>query len=198
MTSSSGSQVSTSTWKSRRAPVLPPLRRIAQATAAAALRNGEDPAVERPQRLGGGPRPRLEDFPAEMVEDRLQAGVVGQLVEVGEGALAEPGDREVFLGLSGLAEILDGPEAAQRRVEEGEEVSDEDVVEEEVPIAVRVPFPELVDEPLEGVEVLGADDRLGPEGQVARGRLGRSRAFGSFRRGTDAGRSLRGRHDGRV
>src|SRR5829696_7634272 len=72
--------------------------------------DGEDLPMERAERIVGRARPRtrLEDLPSEMIEDRLQAGVVGELVEVGEGALAELGDREEFLRLPGLAEVLDG------------------------------------------------------------------------------------------
>jgi hypothetical protein len=186
MTSSSGSQVSTSTWKSRRAPVLLPERRIAQTMAAAALR--KVPSTARIWRwsarrwLGGLARSRFEDLPSEMIEDRLQPGVVGQFVEVGEGALAELGDRELFLSLSGLAKILDRPEGAQRRIEEGEQIRDKDIVEEEVTIAVRVLFAKLVDEPFEGVNLFGPGDWLGPDRQIARGQDRRSRALGSLGR----------------
>ena len=130
-----------------------------------------------------------------MIEDRLQSGRVGQLVEVGEGAFAEFPDGEVFLSLSRLAEILHGPEGSQRGVEEGEEVGDKDVVEEEVAIAVGISLAELVDEPFEGTDVLGPDDLLGPDRQIAPGQLRRPREFGSFGRRSRGRVSLLGRHD---
>ncbi len=106
-----------------------------------------------------------------MIEDRLQSGRVGQLVEVGEGAFAEFPDGKVFLSLSRLAEILHGSEGSQRGVEKGKEVGDKDIVEEKVAIAVGILFPQLVDEPFEGVDVLGPDDLLGPDRQTRQLRL---------------------------
>ncbi len=88
----------------------------------------------------------------------------------------------MFLGLSGLAEIFDGPECSQRGVEEGQEVGDEDVVEEQVAIAVGILFAESVDEALEGVDVVGPEDPLGPDGQLTRGPLRRPRELGSLGR----------------
>ena len=70
----------------------------------------------------------------------------------------------MLLGLPGPAEIFDGPECSQRGVEEGEEVGDEDVVEEQAAIPVGVLLAELVDEAFEGVDVLGPEDPLGPDG----------------------------------
>jgi len=136
--------------------------------------------VERGQRPGGLGRPRHQDLASEMVEDRLQPGGVGQLVEVGEGTFTELPDGEMFLSLSGLAEIFDGSECSQRGVEESEEVGDEDVVEEQVAISVRVLFAESVDEALEGVNVVGAEDPLGPDGQITPCQLRRPRELGSL------------------
>jgi len=178
---------------------LRPERRIAQATEEAALRkgavDGEDLAVERDQRLGGLSRPRFEDFTSEVIEDRLQAGVVGQLIEVGESTFTEFSDGEMFLSLSGLTEILDGSECSQRRIEEGEEVGDKDVVEEKVAISVWFLFTELVDNPFEGVNVLGSKDPLGPDGQIPLCQLRRPREFGSLGRWNYARESLLGRHN---
>jgi hypothetical protein len=126
--------------------------------------------VQGRQRLCGLGLPRFEDFSPQVIEDRLQSGRVGQLVEVGEGAFAEFADSEVFLSLSRLAEILHGPEGSQRGVEKGEEVGDKDVVEEEVAIAVGISLPQLADEPFQGVDVLGPDDLLGPDRQVTQAR----------------------------
>jgi hypothetical protein len=134
------------------------------------------------QRLGGLGLPRFEDFSPEVIEDRLQSGRVGPLVEVGEGALAEFPDGEVFLSLSSLAEIHHGPEGSQRGVEEGQEVGDEDVVEEEVAIAVGISLSESVDEPFERVDVLGPDDLLGPDRQVTPARQLRPESLGPSRR----------------
>ena len=57
-------------------------------------------------------------------------------VEIGERAFTEFRDREMFLGLSGLTEILDGPQGPQRGIEEGEEIRDKDVIKEQGEIAV--------------------------------------------------------------
>jgi hypothetical protein len=157
--------------------------------------DGEDLPVQRGERLGGLSLPRLEDFASELIEDWLQPGGVGQLVEVGEGTFAEFRDREMFLGLSGLAEILKGSQGPQRGIEEGEEVGDKDIVEEKVAISVGTLFPELVDKPFEGMNVLGPEDLLGPDGQVALGQVRRARAFGSLRRSSQARGSLLGRHN---
>ena len=156
--------------------------------------DGEDLTMQGRQRPGGLGRPRFEDFAPEVIEDRLQSGRVGQLVEVGEGALAEFADGEVFLSLSRLAEILHGPEGSQRGVEKGEEVGDKDVVEEEVAIAVGISLPELVDEPFEGVDVLGPDDLLGPDRQVAQARRLRLVAVTPSRRRSRSSGWLLGRH----
>ena len=120
------------------------------------------------------------------------------MVEVGEGALAEFFDREMFLSLPGLAEILDGPQRPQGGVEEGEEVGDEDVVEEEATIPVWRLLAELVDEAFEGANLLGPEDAIGPDGQVAPDPLLRPGKFGSRGRRDRARGSRFGRHSGRL
>ena len=104
------------------------------------------------------------------------------MIEIGKGALAEPADGEMLLGLSRLAEILEGSQGPQRGVEEGEEVGDEDVVEEELAIPVRILLVELIDETSEGTNMLGPKDLLGPDRQIAFGQDRRSRELGSLGR----------------
>ncbi len=88
----------------------------------------------------------------------------------------------MLLSLSGLAEILDGPEGPQRGVEKGQEIGDDDIVEEKFAVSVGVLFAELVDEPFEGADVFGPDDWLGSDWPIARGPLHRSQAFGALGR----------------
>ena len=128
--------------------------------------DGEDLSMKPRERIGGlGTfRSRLEDFAPQMIEDRLQPGRVGEFVEVGKGAPAELADGQVLLSLPGLAEILDGPQGPQAGVEEGQERGDKDIIEEEITIAVRILFAELLDEPLDRADVLGADNLLWPDG----------------------------------
>ena len=104
--------------------------RTAQATSAAAGRKVPSTAriclCRRDRSFGSRPRPpcgRVRDRSA--CEDRLEPLWVGDLLEVGERAAADFRDREVLLGLLGLAEILDGAEGADRGVEEGQEIGDE-------------------------------------------------------------------------
>ena len=162
--------------------------------------DGEDLAVKVIQRTGGLPpsRSRLEDFTPEVIEDRLQPGRVGQLVEVGKGALAEFADGQMLLSLPGLTEILDGPQGPQRGIEEGQKRGDEDVVQKEVAIAVGFLFAELFDEPLNGANVLGPDDLLGPDGQIAQTRHLRPDALGMLRGWNRSRRSFLGRHNKRL
>jgi hypothetical protein len=148
--------------------------------------DGEDLTVQSGKRPGGLSLPRFEDFASELIEDRLQPGRVGQLVEVGQGTFTEFPDGEMFLGLSRPAEILNGSEGSQRGIEESEKVGDKDIVEEKVAISMGTLFTKLVDEPFEGLHVLGPEDPLGPDGQVAIGQLHRAHAFGSFRRWSQA------------
>ena len=141
--------------------------------------DGQDLTVQRSESAGGLSRPRFQNLVPEMVEDRLQQRGVGLLVEVGEGAFAKFLDAQVLLGLTRLAEIFERSERSQRGVEEGEEIGDKDVVEEEFAVAVGVLIVELVDDPFERADVLGPDDLLGPDGQFAPGPLLRPRAFRS-------------------
>ena len=157
--------------------------------------DGQDLAVQRDQRLGGLGRPRFEDFTPEMIEDRLQSGGVGQLVEVGEGAFTELPDGEMFLSLPRLAEILDGPEGPQRGVEEGQEVGDKDVIEEEFSVAVGRLLAKPFDEPFQRADVFGPDDLFGPDRQVAQPRLLRPDVFGSLGRWHRCRGSLLRRHE---
>src|SRR5260221_7965288 len=130
-----------------------------------------------------------------MIKDRQQPGGIGQLVEVGQGTFTEFLDGEIFLSLSGLTEILNGSQGSQRGVEKGEEVGDKDIVEEKVAISVRVLITELVDEPFQGVNRLGAEDAIGPDGQITLGQLRRARALGSLGRWSRTRGSLLGRHN---
>ena len=100
----------------------------------------------------------------------------------------------MFLSLPGLAEILHGSEGSQRGVEKGEEVGDKDIVEEEVAISVGRLFTELVDEPFQGVNMLGPDDRLGPDRQVRQARQLRRDSVTPSPRSSRSWGSLLGRH----
>jgi hypothetical protein len=64
-------------------------------------------------------------------------------------------------------------------LKKGEEVGDKDIVEEKVAIPVGIVFTELVDEPFEGLNLLGPDDPLGPDGQIAQGQFRRPLPLGS-------------------
>src|SRR5260370_42142447 len=97
----------------------------------------------------------------------------------------------MFLSLPGLAEVLDGPKAAQRGVEERQERSDEDIIEEQVAVAVRVGVAELLDQSLQRAEVRAADDRFGPKREQSRRGLG---ALRTLRRWRGSRRTLLGGH----
>lgn len=60
--------------------------------------------------------------------NRLQEGGVGDLVVVREGAAAQLGDAQVPLRLAGLAEVLEGAQAPQGGVEEGQQMGQDDIV----------------------------------------------------------------------
>ena len=130
-----------------------------------------------------------------MIEDRLQSSWVGQLVEVGEGTFTEFPHGEMISSLSSLTEILNGSQGSQGGVKEGEEVSNKDIIEEELAISVRILFAELADEPFEGTNMLGPEDRLGPDGQITPDELRRARELGSFGRWDRVGESLLGGHN---
>jgi hypothetical protein len=75
----------------------------------------------------------------------------------------------MLLGLSRLAEIFEDSQGSEGGVEEGEEISEEDVVKEELTIAVGIGLSETGDQVAEDMEMLSADDLLGPDGEIVAG-----------------------------
>jgi hypothetical protein len=104
---------------------------------------------------------------AEQGDDRVEQRRVGDPLEVGERAPGDAIDREEPLGLLRPAEVLDGAERADGRIEEGQQVADQDIVEVEDAIAVGVLGPQGAEQRFEGTDVLAADDGLGPDRTVA-------------------------------
>ena len=101
----------------------------------------------------------------------------------------------MFLSLPRLAEILEGSESSQRGIEKGEEVGDKDVVEEKRAVAVGVFSAQLCDEAFEGVEMLGTEDFLRPDGELTPRRFHRTGAFRPLGRWNRTRGSLLGRHE---
>jgi hypothetical protein len=69
---------------------------------------------------------------------------VGELVEVGERAFAEFGDREMFLSLLGLTEVFQGTQSSDRGIEEYEKISNEDIIKKEITIAMSIGLAKLL------------------------------------------------------
>jgi hypothetical protein len=72
------------------------------------------------------------------------------------------------LGLPCLAEVFDRAERIDRRIEKGQEIGDEDIIEKQVLIAMpRLPA-EVIDTALEQGDVLAVAslDLMGPHGQL--------------------------------
>jgi hypothetical protein len=66
------------------------------------------------------------------------------------------------LGLPRLTEVLDGPQTSQGGIEESEQMGDDNIIEKEPPVAVRVGLPQGLRIFFQHSDVLAASDLLRP------------------------------------
>ena len=141
---------------------LPPRRLKAQATSAATAKNEPSTARTWPSTSGS------PDAGLGPVRRAVARGAGRRSGSSSAGSATRWKSESVLLGmrsternrcgLLGAAEVLDGAERAQGRVEEGQQVADQDVVEVKDAIAVGVLGPQGAEQRLEGADVLAADD----------------------------------------
>jgi hypothetical protein len=91
---------------------------------------------------------------AELLDQRVEQPRVEHGRRVAGRAATDPGDAQVGLGRGRLAEVLDRPQAAAGRVEERDQVGDDQVVAEQHAVAVRGDRAELAQVPHQWSQVL--------------------------------------------
>jgi hypothetical protein len=106
----------------------------------------------------------------QSLDDGLQQVGIDDAVEIRDRAARQTGHGKMSLGLPRLAEVFQGPQSTQGGIEKGQQISDDDVVQKELSIAMTV-LAKLPQMSVEHSNVLAADDLFWPIRQSWGGRL---------------------------